>query len=162
VTFDASASTYTDTSCDTASLTWDFGDGSPGMEGVVVTHSFGQDGTYTVCLTVQDNAGSSTTCKDIEIDIVSSVRSVRVDGLDIYPNPSKGVVHLHLDSDQVVKPVFEISNMQGQNVSGYVTRTAFHGLELSVTLEGLPSGMYTVSVVDGSQYYIGQFVIIRK
>jgi DNA/RNA endonuclease G (NUC1) len=38
------------------SYAWDFGDGGSG-EGVSVSHDYGQDGTYTVRLTVTDNDG---------------------------------------------------------------------------------------------------------
>jgi DNA/RNA endonuclease G (NUC1) len=52
--FDASGSL--DPNGTVASYTWDFGDGSIGS-GVLVTHTYAQDGAFTVRLTVTDNDG---------------------------------------------------------------------------------------------------------
>jgi len=53
-TFDGSSS-YAD--ADIISYSWDFGDGSPAMEGAIVNHAYAAAGTYTVLLTVTDSSG---------------------------------------------------------------------------------------------------------
>jgi len=58
VTFDASASSDPDGRI--VSYTWDFGDGSRG-EGVQTIHVYPSSATYTVALTVVDNASLSAT-----------------------------------------------------------------------------------------------------
>jgi len=40
---------------------WDFGDGSKGSSGEVVTHAYKEPGSYKVTLTVTDNDGASST-----------------------------------------------------------------------------------------------------
>jgi DNA/RNA endonuclease G (NUC1) len=54
--FALSAAGSVDPNGSIASYAWDFGDGASG-EGVSVTHAYGQDGSYTVRLTVTDNDG---------------------------------------------------------------------------------------------------------
>ncbi len=56
ITFDGSGSTDPDGTI--ASYAWTFGDGATGS-GVSPTHSYAADGTYTVSLTVTDNAGAT-------------------------------------------------------------------------------------------------------
>jgi len=55
VRLDASASA--DADGDGLSYRWDFGDGSPGADGMRVTHTFAEGGTYPVVLTVDDGTG---------------------------------------------------------------------------------------------------------
>lgn len=62
VSFDASASTDTDGAI--ASYTWSFGDGQNG-EGVSGTHIYMEEGTYTVILTVVDDAGALATASQV-------------------------------------------------------------------------------------------------
>ncbi len=48
--------------------TWDFGDGNTGS-GPFIDHTYAAAGTYTVCLTITNDAGcESTTCQDIIVD----------------------------------------------------------------------------------------------
>lgn len=61
VTFDASASSDPDGTI--VSYTWDFGDGSRG-DGVRTIHAYSSSATYTVTLTVVDNASLSATAVD--------------------------------------------------------------------------------------------------
>ncbi len=62
LTVDFDASTTVDPEGHELSYDWDFGDGNTG-EGVQVTHSFEQVGTFGVVLTVSDSYGGSATEK---------------------------------------------------------------------------------------------------
>ena len=48
--------------------TWDFGDGNTG-NGSSATHTYAEEGSYTVCLTISNDVGMDTYCRDIYIDI---------------------------------------------------------------------------------------------
>jgi PKD repeat protein len=60
VTFNAQGSTAPGGASITA-WDWQFGDGTPGASGEIVTHRFGAAGTYTVVLKVTDSTGASST-----------------------------------------------------------------------------------------------------
>jgi subtilisin family serine protease len=55
-TFDASSSSDIDGTI--VGYSWDFGDGEPPAEEMIVTHVYGSSGSYTVQLTVTDNEGA--------------------------------------------------------------------------------------------------------
>ncbi len=58
---------FTDLSTDSILLwSWDFGDGTTSIE-QSPEHSYTESGSYTVCLTVTNPAGSDTFCMDIEV-----------------------------------------------------------------------------------------------
>ncbi len=49
------------------SWTWDFGDGNTGT-GPQLDHTYAEEGTYTICLTISNEAGcDDTTCQDIYV-----------------------------------------------------------------------------------------------
>ncbi len=55
---------------DITSYLWDFGDGHMG-DGANPHHTYEQPGTYTVCLTITDNSGcTSTTCHEVVVEAI--------------------------------------------------------------------------------------------
>ena len=57
---------------DILTTTWDFGDGSPNGTGTTVTHSYADNGSYTVTTTVEDDDGGTiATSGSVTIDNVS-------------------------------------------------------------------------------------------
>jgi uncharacterized membrane protein len=61
---------------------WDFGDGSPKISQRSPYHTYAQNGSYKVCLTVSNENSSNTSCRNITIgtsatdDDLSSVADV--------------------------------------------------------------------------------------
>ncbi|MGD8395931.1 MAG: PKD domain-containing protein [Candidatus Eiseniibacteriota bacterium] len=51
-----------DPGADELSYTWSFGDGSSGVSGATATHTYADDGVYTVTLTVNDGDGGVSQC----------------------------------------------------------------------------------------------------
>jgi len=79
VALDASA---TDPGADVVTWVWDFGDGSPGSSGTPVSHSWGDEGSYTVVATANDgDEGVGTHSAVIEVLNVSpSITSLDLPG----------------------------------------------------------------------------------
>lgn len=68
LTFDGTGSF--DPNGDPLTYTWDFGDGSPTVNGSVVTHAFSSANTYTVTLTVDDGEDTDT---DVALATINDV-----------------------------------------------------------------------------------------
>jgi PKD repeat protein len=80
-------STSTDTSSDLPLLTylWDFGDGSTEM-GIVVSHSYADNGDFTATLTVTDDDGAQDVTT-IVMSIVNAPPSATIDGVTCVFDP---------------------------------------------------------------------------
>ncbi|RLF58740.1 MAG: hypothetical protein DRN37_04655, partial [Thermoplasmata archaeon] len=66
VTFNASASYDPDGTI--VNYTWNFGERDVGY-GMIVSYTYGEEGAYTVCLTVTDNDGkSNSTCRMVDLE----------------------------------------------------------------------------------------------
>ena len=67
---------------------WDFGDTSSSTE-VNPTHLYAEPGTYQVCLTVSNENGSDTKCKELTFEIVntSNTSGNKEAVVSVFPNP---------------------------------------------------------------------------
>ncbi len=132
VAFDGSASSDLDGSI--VSYDWDFGDGNSGT-GVSPNHTYVQDGTYTVTLTVTDNDGAMDS--DSTIVVVGNIApTVIIHSPASITNDSTPL--LHATFDQLAAPWYVIDGAAG--TGGYNTDN------LTVTLPQLADGQHAVKV----------------
>jgi PKD repeat protein len=140
-TIDGNTVTFTNTSADATDYNWDFGDGATSAEAGPV-HSYVGDGAYTATLIAANDCGADTI--ELELDImVGTIGQSFVSRLSVYPNPATGVVNLDLGAPLEKETPVWVSNLQGQ----VVRRALVSGRQASVDLNGLPAGMYIISVL---------------
>lgn len=77
--------------------------------------------------------------------------------LNVYPNPAAEYITLSSDDFNTGMSVVNIYNLRGQKVYSSELSTA-PGTELSIPVDKLMSGVYTVSVTGGNKIYKGQFI----
>ena len=120
---------------------WDFGDPAAGGANLSSerhpAHTFSAPGKYEVCLTVSNQHGSDTKCKNVWITTVGGTEPQAVDEIVLYPNPTTG--HLYWTG-----------------TSGLVTLRLFNALgvlqvERKITdnqldVSALPDGFYTLQL----------------
>ena len=83
---------------------WQFGDGSVSME-QNPSHTYSDEGMYTVQLSVSNECGSVTTSVDIELMITSSNDQMASQAnWKIYPNPNAGQMTVALENWQNFGP----------------------------------------------------------
>ncbi|HHG83709.1 MAG TPA: PKD domain-containing protein [Bacteroidetes bacterium] len=132
--------TFTDGSTGATSWAWDFGDGNTStMQNPV--HTYSQNGSYTVTLTINNGACSFSQTFEVFIvgikDVLDNPASV-----SLFPNPSMGRTTLLLS--QTAKKMIEV---QIVSLDGRVLQTLYlhkGKSQLKLDVSDLPNAMYFV------------------
>ncbi|MCT4602489.1 MAG: PKD domain-containing protein [Marinifilum sp.] len=126
-------------SVDFDSFTWNFGDGNTSDE-VSPNHEYLTYGNYTVSLTGENDCGSTSTTKKIEMNYDKL--------LSIYPNPSADKFTIDLSKIVYSKIVWSVYSSTGAKVKNGIISEFSNVLEFN--LKGLAAGVYILQMdVDG-------------
>jgi autotransporter-associated beta strand protein len=119
--FTASAATaqtpvsFTNTSQNANSFTWNFGDGS-NSTAMNPAHTYSQPGTYTITMTANNTGCSAVYTESIIVTAApSSVNTVTESGLNIWSNNNKVMVDFSQAGD--VDALIKVYNILGQTIS---------------------------------------------
>ena len=153
---------------------WDFGDGTTGT-GLNLSHAYTGNGPYTLCLTVDNGAGcSSTFCDTLSVDPITGVISKLADGftvhigdgnlgtieietpvLTVYPNPVSDVLFLQLDIEVLDNVTYSLTDLNGRTI----IREQLNGSTAQIDVSTLASGTYIVKVQDQKNSLIQKITI---
>jgi PKD repeat protein len=107
--------TFTNTSTNATSYSWDFGDATAVSALVSPVHTYATAGTYSVILSAINTAcGTETIQKDVTVATVG-VNEIGQNLFEIYPNPSNGLVYIKL-SESKSNTVVVVTNIHGQEI----------------------------------------------
>ncbi len=138
--------TFQNTSQNTDSWVWDFGDGTSSTDENPV-HLYTTPGIYTVCLTGTGPCDDDQICKDVRAwDGVGVAEFDANNAISIYPNPASDVLTITTDGVPGNVLSIEISNVAGQVVltsqlndfNGYVKE--------DLDINKLQKGVYLVKI----------------
>lgn len=127
------------------SYTWDFGDNITSTEANPV-HTYASDGNYTVTLTVQNYCCNSGTAQNLQIGTATGIPATAAQMIQIYPNPSKGVVNVQLPNGK--HGVVTLYNHAGAALKSFDVYSST-SLDLSNYEKGL---LFVQVIMDGKVY----------
>lgn len=147
--------TFENSSSNTTSRVWNFGDGSKEYTDGLITHTFTQEGIYEVQLIV-----FHTTCSDtfsLQIEVTNTANITTHNALEkeisLYPNPNKGSFILANNTNQSM--AYNIYNAMGKLVfQGNVSSLAKTNLDLNL----LP-GVYIIDIQQNSSILTRKMVV---
>lgn len=128
-----------------ATWSWSFGDGSMSQDTSPV-HTYAQDGTYEVCLTVSNEYGSDTSCDTLHLGVVGSTEAIAPQvEWQLFPNPAQDYFTFNLLDYYPREAYLELYNSVGQRVK---RQRIFAGWN-TVEVGDLPRGVYHYVLEDG-------------
>ncbi|MGH1384816.1 T9SS type A sorting domain-containing protein [Kordia sp.] len=150
---------FTNTSSNSDSVHWDFGDGTTSTSNVV-SHEFdfSANQTYTVVLTSYKN------CKEHHKIIVVSENLLLIEDVQsidnnvfLYPNPTQSIVYVNLPKSTQIQQVKLYDNL-GREIRS--KNYEFQNSKHSINLNNLPSGIYILMMNSEAKNY--QFRVVKK
>jgi PKD repeat protein len=126
--------------------TWTFGDGNSSNDPNAV-HTYATEGTYDVCLSVQNGCGASQLCQSVQVTFTGSVLSVDAQVQNVLCN-----------SDSTGSVILQVNGGSGNYT---YTWTGPNGVTFSTpTIENLVAGVYQLVVSDDSgNLFIGEYTV---
>lgn len=147
-------------------FSWDFGDGSPLVNGAYPSHQYASTGTYIVCLTVSDFFGCMDTyCDTLTVDslgnilyrgasagfvlniyspaaITSGINESTPTHAQLFPNPAANLLTVKWSTEVSNELAYAVVSVDGRTVlNGSLTRDVN-----SIEMAGLSPGFYLLQV----------------
>jgi PKD repeat protein len=120
---------------------WDFGDGSLMSKDTSPVHIFSKKANYKVCLTVKNENGTHTHCKNINFGTTSTQDAYKQDFVQVSPNPFSNKLYIAL-SEILSQPIFHLYDTTGRLIK---SQTLYYGItEMETSL--FSSGLYLWNV----------------
>jgi PKD repeat protein len=148
VIFNASASYDPDGTI--TSYAWDFGDGTTGI-GIIATHAYNAEGSYTVTLTVIDNVGLNATAK-----LIVTVSRVALD-----VEVKAGSIHFLGEMAEFYVSVSRLGKRVDANINAtlYYANGTLH-TDLSAYVERITAGLYRIPYTIPLNASAGTYVLV--
>lgn len=137
--------TFTNTSTNASSYSWDFGDGSPLDSQANPSHTYGASGNYTVTMIATNSCGSDTIILNVAITVgVEEFGALAAVG--VYPNPSSEVFNISFGTAIGNTVLFEILDMQGKLISKEQVNNIAAGNVHTMNVAAYESGVYMLRI----------------
>lgn len=143
---------------DVLTYTWDFGDGTSTATTKSIIHTYANDGTYEVTLTVNNICGTSTKTDSVTVTGTGIDESQLLGQVKLWPNPAVDVLQVELPTAlAAMQPTLTVFDLQGRAVQQTTLGNA-SGVT-AVSLNELLPGMYFVSIQTNNSTEIRKLLI---
>jgi PKD repeat protein len=143
---------------------WDFGDGNTSTQ-QHPEHVYTENGTYTVILTVTDNAGASASMQSDVVVVITSNETQVTYTLALhgnYPNPFNPTTNIQFEIPDFGLVDVSVYNLLGQKVATVAHQTMAAGkYDIPFDASRLSSGMYLYVMRYNNKQFIGRMTLVK-
>lgn len=138
---------------------WSFGDGNMSTDNSPI-HTYAQDGSYEVCLTVSNAYGSDTSCDTLHLAMVNNTEKLAPQiKWQLFPNPAQDYFTFNLLDYYPQEAYLILYNSMGQQLE---TKRVFAGWN-TIEIDNLASGIYHYVLRDrGVSLATGKLVVLHN
>lgn len=146
------------TSSNGNSYIWDFGDGNTAST-FNTSHTYAEDGIYTVCLTVIGDCEEVTTCNDVTVsqDVANLTDNSIEEFIVVYPNPASNFLNFKIQTERAAS--IDIIDATGKLVGTYSVDDELTSVNVHKFVNGLY--IYNVKDVNGNSIKTDKISIVR-
>ncbi len=136
--------------------TWDFGDGKGASNQPSPLYIYDASGTYNVCLTTTNIAGSNMICSSVTVSNGSTPNGINPKNanalFEAYPNPASQIINITINKGEAVKYII-ICDVNGKEV--------FRSNEMieSINTSNFARGIYNLTVNTNKGLAVQRIVI---
>lgn len=142
--------TFTNTSTNSDSCYWDFGDGNTSVQ-TDPTHTYDTAGTYTVMLITENVCGMDTFITTITVTGSGIIENPDNSIISIYPNPTNGSFYIDVTELTVSSNIYySVYNVIGNMVSAGIFNPVNNRVHAVINMEGLSKGVYFIRLFNES------------
>jgi PKD repeat protein len=149
--------TFINTSANTTSRHWDFGDGSKAYTDGTVHHAFTQEGIYTVSLKVHHAVCSETYTKEITVVNSTGTGNEKVieHKLKLIPNPASESVTIKVPVAGKMQLYDLYGNLKFESVS-------LHPENITIALSDTPPGVYMCVLIKNNRIVAREKLVVVR
>ncbi|MCH8330959.1 MAG: PKD domain-containing protein [Bacteroidetes bacterium] len=137
---------------------WDFDDGNISTQQAPF-HTYLQSGTYNVCQTVTNPAGTNEICIAITVT-GTGIINIEDAAINIYPNPAEDNILITLNQYLEQDMTVELVNMLGdKTILEHLNKG--QGGQVEIDLKNIPAGAYMLNLI-GNDKVISKKLVIEK
>lgn len=149
---------FADSSLYGISYLWKFGDGQTSTQ-QNPSHTYATNGTYIVTLIVSNPCGSDTIVMPVDISMAGLALFNKGNVISIYPNPSKGLFNLDIQTSDNSDINYIIYDIIGNTIKTGTIQVSGNQAKMMINLNEGSKGIYLLRLMNSSMNYSKRIII---
>jgi hypothetical protein len=154
----SATATFTNTSVNNTTNSWNFGDASALNTTANPSHVYSANGVYNVQLIVSNACGMDSITQTVTI-VGIGIQENSLGEISIFPNPTTGMFSVSMNNTNFSEIRISVVDIQGKEVYSAYDKNISANYSKQINLENLSKGLYYIKLSVGSEMKIQKLII---